>query len=197
MPRLAGARRRRLKMGMLMGAVLKLIWYVTIGTSLKQIGFAVSYIGRYTRRPVIAEGRILRADAKWVIFRYKDYSQDGRQSVKKLRVFDFIARLIRHIPDKHFRMVRHYGLFATRVRGTKLARARQVLGQAEPEPTPAPTWRQRHETRTGTDPLACPRCGTLMELDDYYFGSVARLCVRFGLEPGRRIDYRTPYRDTG
>ena len=78
MPRLASDRRRRLKIGMIMAAVLKMIWYVTIGTSLKQIGFAVSYIGRYTRRPVIAEGRILRFDAKWVIFRYKDYSQGGR-----------------------------------------------------------------------------------------------------------------------
>jgi hypothetical protein len=197
MPRLAGDRRRRLKIGMIMGAVLKMIWYVTIGTSLKQIGFAVSYIGRYTRRPVIAEGRLLRADAKWVIFRYKDYSQDGRHSVKKLRVMDFIARLIRHIPDKHFRMVRHYGLFATRVRGTKLAQARQLLGRAEPAATAAPTWRERHEARTGVDPLVCPRCGTLMELDDYYFGSVARLCVRFGLKPKERIAYRTPYRDSG
>ena len=197
MPRLAGDRRRRLKIGMIMAAVLKMIWYVTIGTSLKQVGLAVRYIGRYTRRPVIAEGRLLRFDAKWVIFRYKDYSQDGRQSVKKLRVFDFIARLIRHIPDKHFRMVRHYGLFATRVRGTKLAQARRLLGQADPEPTPAPTWRERQQARTGVDPLACPVCGTQMELEGYYFGAVARLCVRFTLEPGRRIEYRNPYRDTG
>ena len=154
MSRLAGDRRRRLKMGMVMAAVLKLIWYVMIGTSLKQVGVAVSYIGRYTRRPVITEGRILRFDAKWVIFRYKDYSQDGRQSVKKLRVFDFLARLIGHIPDKHFRMVRHYGSFATRVRGTKLAKARRLLRQ--PEPAPTPTWRERHEARTGVDPLVCP-----------------------------------------
>ena len=36
-----------------------------------------------------------------------------------------------------------------------------------------------------------------MELEGYYFGSVARLCLRFGLEPGERIDYRQGYRDTG
>lgn len=197
MPRLAGDRRRRLKLGMVMAAVLKLIWYVMIGTSLKQVGFAVSYIGRYTRRPVIAEGRILRFDAKWVIFRYKDYSQGGRQSVKKLPVFDFLARLIRHIPDKHFRMVRHYGIFATRVRGTKLAQARRLLRQPDPEPTPAPTWRERHAARTGVDPLVCPRCRTPMELQGHYFGSVARLCQQFGLTPGERIDYRQGYRDTG
>jgi hypothetical protein len=77
----------------------------------------------------------------------------GRESVKKLRVFDFLARLIRHIPDKHFRMVRHYGIFATRVRGTKLAQARRLLRQPEPEATPAPTWRERHAGCTGVDPL--------------------------------------------
>ena len=197
MPRLSGDRRRRLRIGTVMRAVLRITWYVTIGTSLKQVGLAVRYIGRYTRRPVIAEGRILRVDAKWVVFAYKDYSQGGRQSVKTLRVFDFIARLIRHIPDKHFRMVRHYGLFATRVRGTKLAQARRLLGQADPEPTPAPTWRERHATRTGVDPLVCPGCGTEMELDAYYFGSVPRLCQRFGLDPRERLGYRTAYRDTG
>ena len=67
----------------------------------------------------------------------------------------------------------------------------------QPEPTPPPTWRERHEARTGVDPLVCPRCGTPMELEGYYFGSVARLCLRFGLEPGERIDYRQGYRDSG
>lgn len=183
----------RLTMGMIMGQVLKLIWYVMIGTSLKQIGFAVSYIGRYTRRPVIGESRIIRFDDKWVIFRYKDYAQGGQQAIKKLRVMDFIARLVRHIPDKHFRMVRHYGIFATRVRGAQLARARALLAQPEPEPVCAPTWRERWLERTGVDPLRCRECGTEMVLVGYCFGPHAALAALIGLKPGERIEYR----DTG
>jgi hypothetical protein len=183
----------RLPWGVVLAAVLRLVWYVMIGTALKEIGFAVSYIGRYTRRPVIAEARILRFDEKWDVFRYKDYAAGGRQAVKKLPVFEFIGRLIRHIPDKHFRMVRHYGLFATRVRGERLPQARALLGQAEPEPVAPPTWRERWERRTGTDPLACPRCGREMVLVEYCFGPHAVLYARLGLERGQRI----PYADTG
>jgi hypothetical protein len=191
MPRVASG--GRLRWGAVLGAVLKLVWYVMIGTALKEVGFAVSYIGRYTRRPVIAEARILRFDERWVIFRYKDYAQGGQQSVKKLRVFDFIGRLIRHIPDKHFRMVRHYGLFATRVRGELLPRVRALLSQEEPEPLAPPTWRERWQGCTGTDPLACPRCGREMVLVEYCFGAHGVLYARLGLERGQRIEYH----DTG
>ncbi len=30
--------------------------------------------------------------------------------IEKLPVLDFIKRLIRHIPEKHFKMVRYYGI---------------------------------------------------------------------------------------
>ena len=108
-------------------------------------------------------------------------------------MFDFIGRLIRHIPDKHFRMVRHYGIFATRVRGTALPRVRALLGHEEPTPQDAPTWRQRWAARTGIDPLVCPRCGVEMVLIEYCFGPHAGLYARLGLAPGERIEYR----DTG
>ena len=76
----------------------------------------------------------------------------------------YIGRLIRHIPDKHFRMVRHYGIFATRVRGTALPRVRALLGHEEPTRQDAPTWRERWAARTGIDPLLCLRCGVEMVL---------------------------------
>lgn len=40
------------------------------------------------------------------------------QPVKKIvvteHVFEFIAKLIRHIPDKHFKNIRYYGLYAAK-----------------------------------------------------------------------------------
>jgi hypothetical protein len=193
MPRLEEDRRRRWKIGWILSQVFKLIWYVTIGSSLKEIGFTVRYIGRYTRRPVIAEGRILRFDQKWVVFRCKDYALGGKRVTKSLPVMEFIGRLVRHIPDKHFRMVRHYGVFANRVRGTKLKAARESLGQEQTPTAPAPTWRERRIQRTGKDPLICPKCGVEMLLLGYFFGKHAELYKMLGLDPGQRIAYR----DTG
>ncbi len=43
-------------------------------------------------------------------FAYKDYAKEGRTSYKTLPVFAFIGRLIWHIPDKHFKMVRYAGI---------------------------------------------------------------------------------------
>lgn len=184
---------RRWTPGAILAQVIHLTWHVMIGSPLKEAGFAVRYIGRYTRRPVIAEGRILRYDAKWVVFRHKDYSQGGKRVTKTLPVMEFIGRLVRHIPEKHFRMVRHYGIFATRVRGTKLKAARESLGQASVETAPTPSWRERQRQRTGKDPLLCPKCGAEMLLFGYFFGKHAELYEMLGLDPGQRIEYQ----DTG
>ena len=35
-------------------------------------------------------------------------------------VMNFIARLIRHIPDRNFKMIRYYGFLSNRTRGEKL-----------------------------------------------------------------------------
>ncbi len=75
------------------------------------------YIGRYTKRPVIAETRIINFDSKWVIFKFKDYAEGGKQSIKKMKLFTFITYLTQHIPDKHFNVVRGYGLFSCRLKG--------------------------------------------------------------------------------
>lgn len=91
------------------------IWYVNLGRTLSNVRFTITYIGRYTKRPVIAESRILKYDGKFVTFSYED-QKSSKTCYVTLSVEDFIARLIRHIPDKGFRQIRYAGVFATRVR---------------------------------------------------------------------------------
>jgi len=66
----------------------------------------------------MAESRIESFDGNFVTFSYKDYS-DNTIASTTVTVEEFITRLIRHIPDQHFRNIRHSGIFANRVR-TKL-----------------------------------------------------------------------------
>jgi hypothetical protein len=91
-----------------------LTWYAYIGASLLDPRFSVQYIGRYTKRAVMAEYRIVYYDGKIVRFSYKDYAEGGKTSYITLKVHTFIGRLIRHIPDKDFPMIRYAGLFANR-----------------------------------------------------------------------------------
>jgi hypothetical protein len=132
---------------------------------------------------VLAEYRITHYDGKKVCFAFKDYAEGGKTSFKWLSVLDFIGRLIRHIPDKHFKMVRYGGLFATRWRAQHLADARRALGHdlpaSEPESTPTPvslsTWRERRQAQDGADPLRCSHCGRSMQLREVAFGPHARI----------------------
>jgi len=46
-------------------------WYVNIGRTLKESGHTVRYVGRYTKRPVMAESRIEFFDGNFVTFHIK------------------------------------------------------------------------------------------------------------------------------
>ena len=57
-----------------------LTWYAHIGTSLLDPRFSVQYIGRYTKRAVMAEYRIVHYDGNIVRFSYKDYAHGAKTS---------------------------------------------------------------------------------------------------------------------
>lgn len=146
-------------------AIAKLCWYINIGERLLEIGMSVKYIGRYTKRPVIAEARIISRSDRWVIFKFKDYAQGGKTSIKKMGVFTFIKYLTQHIPDKFFRVVRGYGLFSNRLKGKLLPIARKFLKQPPKKEKSQPkNWRERILEYIGKDPLICENCSIEMNL---------------------------------
>ena len=83
-----------------------------------------NYIARYVSHPAIAESRIISLnDVKNTITYYYDPHEDdnieeeinklGRQYVTE-DVFEFISKLIQHIPDKGFHQIRYYGFYSNR-----------------------------------------------------------------------------------
>ena len=75
----------------------------------------VSYITRYTNRPVMAQSRIVEynPDTKMVHWFYNRHEDDERVDVTE-RVERFIQRVIRHCPDENFKMTRYYGFYSNR-----------------------------------------------------------------------------------
>jgi hypothetical protein len=162
----------------------QLTWYVHIGAALLDPGATVRYIGRYTKRAVLAEYRITSYDGRVVRFRFKDYAHGGKISYKTLPVLAFLGRLIRHIPDKHFKMIRYAGLFATRWKALYLEQARAALGQKSPvAPAEAPAsmlpWRERRQASQGIDPLLCRVCRQPMQLVAKIFGNHQKIADFF------------------
>jgi len=73
----------------------------------------VRYIVRYIRHPAIANSRLVRYDGEEVTFWYEHKKQ---QYTVVMKVFDFIESVIRHIPQKHQKLIRYYGLLSRRLR---------------------------------------------------------------------------------
>lgn len=71
----------------------------------------IKYIGRYLGRPVIATSRIDKYDGSFVTFHYNRH-EDDQYVEETLPVMEFIQRLIRHIPEKHYKMIRYGGIYA-------------------------------------------------------------------------------------
>lgn len=138
----------------------------------------LGYIGRYIRRPAIALHRIEEYDGQYVTYRYHD-KKDGQEKREKLTVEEFITRLIVHIPDEQFKMIRYYGVYSRRIK----ARCKKLISVWQKavrkwivkvkKTVKRRNWEQRIKEQTGKDPMVCPHCQCYYE----YKGEV---CLKDG-----------------
>lgn len=141
-------------------------FYVYAKGEMKDAKGAARYIGRYMGRPAIAESRIIKYDGQKVTFWYERH-EDGQRIEETIEAKEFIGRLIRHIPEKQFKMVRNYGLYARnhqhkeRLYKTIDEKKKEVMKKLR-------NWRFRIMKTYGNDPLECPKCKTKMQWDGIY-----------------------------
>ena len=88
----------------------------------------VEYLGRYTHKIAISNGRIRGIDDKTVTFDYKDYRQKGIKKQMVLSHEEFIRRFAMHILPKRFVKIRHYGFLSSTWKRKKLKTLQQNLG---------------------------------------------------------------------
>jgi Putative transposase len=150
-------------------SLYKIIWYVYIGEKLDNAVYTTRYIGRYAKRPCLSETKILyyNFDEQIVRFSYHDKITNTEQCLN-LSVEEFISRLIRHIPEKNFRMIRYYGIYANAVRNKLIPilipQIAALYTIANLVFKPKKTWRELVLESTGVDPLVCPNCKVQMNL---------------------------------
>lgn len=136
----------------------------------------IGYLGRYVKRPPIAESKLKHYDGNEVAFNYLDHNTNTYRQFK-LSAEDFIGRFVQHIPDAGFRMIRYYGFLANRVRGKWLPIVYRLLNQEKHDNrTSSPTFAELIQKNFHFDPLACVLCGHPLVLTGVYFGlSTAQL----------------------
>ena len=96
----------------------------------------VEYLGRYTHKIAISNGRIRGIDDKTVTFDYKDYRQKGIKKQMVLSHEEFIRRFAMHILPKRFVKIRHYGFLSSTWKRIKLKNLQQKLGIQPKEKLP-------------------------------------------------------------
>ena len=126
----------------------------------------IKYIGRYLGRPPIASSRIDAYDGTSVTFHYTRH-EDNQTVSETIPVMDFIKKLILHIPEKHFKMVRYYGFYSSEgAHKPQVARHNlhpKVSPEHRRELINKLTWRLAIMQVFLTDPLECPCCGAKMK----------------------------------
>jgi len=132
----------------------------------------VGYLIKYVASPPIALSRITEYDGEKVTYYYREHPTEKKVSTT-VSAYEFIRRMIQHIPEKGLKMIRHYGLYA--FRGVKKAREKleeifgKVKGVAQEFESflkgvePGIDYRDRIIKSFGNDPMKCS-CGTEMEL---------------------------------
>lgn len=142
-------------------------FYVYAKPSKCNPGIITKYIGRYLGRPVIATSRIDAYDGDSVTFHYNKHEDDSLVT-ENIPVLDFIERLIQHIPDKHFKMIRYYGIYA-RHRTQDKSLHRVLSKEKHRFLISMNRWQMSILHSFGYDPLSCSKCGKTMTLLQLYF----------------------------
>ena len=120
-----------------------------------------NYLGQYTHRVGISNGRLVAMDGRGVCFRTR-----GAKTVT-VSPEEFIRRFLLHVLPPRFVKIRHYGLMASGNATTRLEVARALILADPKVPTPPsavierrPDWREQLERLTGMDASRCPQCQT-------------------------------------
>lgn len=121
------------------------------------------YIMRYSGKPAMAESRIISIDydRDLITYWYDDHKTNKRMTVTE-HVFEFIAKIIRHIPDKNFKTIRYYGIYSLKNHKyrnffTKLHKLEEIKKLKNRN-----TWRYNLIDCFQYDPILC-ECGHIMK----------------------------------
>lgn len=128
----------------------------------RDIKATVKYVIRYSGKPAMAQSRILNYDGEYVTFWYVRH-EDNQRVEETIHAYDFIKRLIIHIYDKYFNVVRYYGLYAKKHKFSD-----KFIHMLKPHVAEfrkqLKNWRCRIELYFKHDPLICS-CGHTFHFD--------------------------------
>ncbi len=107
---------------------------------------------------------------------------------------EFIARIIRHIPDDQFKIIRHYGVYSRRIK----SQCKKIVSEWQEKVKKwivkvkkflrRRTWSERVKETTGKDPMTCSHCQCFYDYKGEVCLEDGKLHIKYAVdEMGRRF----------
>ena len=144
-------------------------WHIHCAKPQKSAEKDIAYLGRYIKRPPLSNARLLHYSGQDVAFEYHDHKTNTDKELH-LSVFEFLDIFTKHIPEKHFRMIRYAGFLANRVRGELLPIVKKLTGSNDELFVSHISWRTLYRKTFGANPLQCILCQSVLRLAFLRYG---------------------------
>jgi hypothetical protein len=135
-------------------------WNVFAKPALNNAERVIEYLGRYTHRVAISNARILDIADDKIHFVWKDYKQNSRTKVMKIKAVEFINRFMLHVLPCGFYKIRYYGIFANTLCNdlldTYLSLSDKEMDLSSME---GKNWQELVQDTLVYDPFHCKKCG--------------------------------------
>jgi len=139
--------------------IYKNSWNVFARPALRNAENVIEYLGRYTHRVAISNARIVDIVSDKVHFKWKDYRQNGRTKIMKIKAVEFINRFMMHVLPCGFYKIRYFGIFANKLCSdlldTYLALNNKEMDLSSLE---GKSWHELVQDTFGYDPFHCKKC---------------------------------------
>jgi hypothetical protein len=141
--------------------IYKTSWNVFAKPALANAERVIEYLGRYTHRVAISNARILEIAGDKIYFAWKDYRQNGRTKVMKIKAVEFINRFMMHVLPCGFYKIRYYGIFANTLCNDLLDTYLSLNNKEMDLPSlEGKSWQEIVHETFGYDPFHCKKCKT-------------------------------------
>jgi Putative transposase/Transposase zinc-binding domain len=142
----------------LLNLVMKKNWVVYAKPPFTSPKLLLSYLGRYTHKMAISNYRILACDEQSVTFKWRDYADDNKVKIMRLKPKEFIRRFLSHVVPKGFMRIRSFGFLAHACKAKKIQAIQKQLNFHPPQPSEKKDVASRMLELTGQDITICPVC---------------------------------------
>jgi len=141
----------------------------------------IRYLGAYTHRIAISNGRLVSFSDGKVTFRWRDSAHKNKKRLMSLAVDEFLRRFLLHTLPCGFVRIRHFGFLANRKRAVLLPLCFHLLGST----TEPATDNNQGSPGGNTSLYNCPLCGGVMVVIDRFTAAaaLARSPPPFGIVP--------------